>query len=540
MEIIRSSLRPNNHIQGCAMENGVNEKNSAGAVLLDGLTLDGAERLLHAAETEDFSSYRVHSLGELRSGKCDYGAYGGFRLGLDVVSLAQLVQTIVTADYIAYDEVIKPELHLDSEFHGAGIGVLSPIQRILKPLRLTLISRISLLTEAADSVATYLSNRAYERFLNLLVGSGLDGAFIQLSSSHFRTGLSDPLFDKALLGSAHAPFSILNDIEAVAATLAGDGFSNQHKQASAQLKDLSAKLTHYNAYQRSVIELLATSTTSQLLRHVENISPAVDLEFRRTGEDIVKHALAARFYSLLSDSIPLPYLPHPLRSSLNAFELLIESDNAPVPQKLIELMQEQRNRRVNSVRPLISSRSVNLNIPFFLALVMKEAASSDEILQAAMEIRESRQAREFRTWLSSIHRMATEGNGDLQSLSRERKSIEHLVSGWSDHSAEHLPWEAAVEAEVTLWFAKVTVKLNRKFEMIGSGRSRLRLLQSLADIGNYTQIGGSIERLFGPDAGNMWRHYARDIEPALKGSPNEVNFPIDETKTPDGRKRGPS
>jgi hypothetical protein len=557
---------------------------TAGTILLDGLTLRSANRLLSNVVNHTVSTYSDHPEKDTYKRKCDYELNAAFRFGLDFACLAQFVQTVVTSDRIAYDPQNVPYPFL--------AGRLSPkasraMKSILIPTTVRPVQRMALMKEATSATKRHLTTNAMAPFLKLLAETGVEGAFFQMSSGYFGTGFCDPeIADFGPFSSNAGWVARLRDIllARIDARIAkNEEYVARFKKLTEQSDRLWGSLTHLEkaleapdlpAVQRVVNDMSLDSgfldelsrvasyfdeerrsgrhyelleeckTADRLLLNVNQVLSSrmsdkllygLGVSVRRdvfdAGPDVVRHALATQYYSLLSDFVGIPYSAHPLRSHLHSSYLLAQSGSPHLLMpRIADLLDESRTRRLTAVRPLLDGQLVTMRLPFVLAMALKQSDSPRDLLNATLDIRNSRSAKKFRKWLHRINTIGATGGGNLATLNKEVDGLRQLIGEWSGDPSSKSGLDIGLSAGGSVSGFSLGITAKKTF-MVGDRRvmrkSHLRLLRSLSDVSDNTpRLDPLVKSVFGDQASNLWKKYVRSIEPAIMQKPSDVTLRI--------------
>lgn len=466
-------------------ELGVNTK-SPNAIMLDSMTLQGALRLL--ACTEGIPRYSETEVERRRKDKWNYALNTGFRVASDISCLAQLVQSLILHEEIAVEAsyMATKQTTYDPDDPLAPIPPMQLNQLLsgsVSTFSLSLASRLDHAAQACELVVDYAMSEAFKNYLKLLSVRSLDAAFLHISHAYFGTGYSD----LALFPREEFAFALKKEVRA--------------------FRDY-ASLLDYTRY-RTEDHVLAR--TPQSREDVDDKAGA--------AVDVLRNAQAAYFYQSISDSEGIGYLSHPLRSSFVAFDAMAVGHGLDyVGERILGLLQQGRAEAVTPVNELLGEEVIHVEIPFFLAAVLQNASAPEDVIERALAVRDSRDAKQMRSWLSQFREMLADGEMTVERQAREIARLKRLVAQWMDTSSRTTA--SAEQLNIGLNFGPVSVSKDVRVPGIRRTPKRLRLLQSLADVSNTTpRFNELIRKVFGVRVGDSWEHYRH----ALKKF-QDVNF----------------
>lgn len=197
--------------------------------------------------------------------------------------------------------------------------------------------------------------------------------------------------------------------------LADASIHAQHKDSSFLkfFADVVLRATHerYDSYRYVLIE---DKFFSQPLSHPWSSVHAV--------------LLGAAFYLMCSQVIGVPYKPSILRASILSNTLQHEFhrrefDAAGIAMDLLEKSREEVAKQY--FEKLLELNLVETRMPCVLAAILKEARSPSDVLPIALQIRESKEAKAFRTWSADFSGAIQKG--DLVQIGVFHKEVEEVV-----------------------------------------------------------------------------------------------------------------
>jgi hypothetical protein len=465
-----------------------------GSVLLDNLTLQSAFRALSAPHDglPVVDRPRGHAY---RGDKWNYALNGDFRVAIDIACLAQLLQAIVLNERIALDP--------DFMFRwGAGVSrppdrdaaITLPdeargLEEIIVPLAYDDDLHRAMLTESSGEALAYTATAAFRDYLGLLSHSGVEGAILDITNGYFSTGYSDP--------SALPIFTFNTDA-------ADPAYFKLASEASAD-EDNSAAIRLY-----SFLNNLRDATPDDHALISTHYAPSDVYDKVSAASDVIKHAAAAGYFQRLAALADASYMPHPLRSSFVLFEQVCrESPDSALRQRVIVLAESIHAGRVASLSDRFGLALGDVPVPFVLAAALQSARSPADILQRALEMRESKAACRLRGWFTSLHAELTSGQVELDSLERRLDDLDRLLRRWLGASSAEPDAGSSrkINIGVNIGLVSVSTDLDlRKAAQLVSSRRQLRFLHDLTRVANVTPgLDPLLQQVFGQGIAGSWR-----------------------------------
>lgn len=452
---------------------------SSNAIMLDSMTLQGALRLL--ACTDGMPRYSETEVEHLRKDKWNYPLNTGFRIASDISCLAQLVQSLILHEEIAV-EASYMKIKQKTYDPRDPLAPIPPMQldqllsHAVSTFNLPLTSRLDHAAQACELVVGYSMSEAFKNYLKLLSMRSLDAAFLHISHAYFGTGYSD----LALFPREEFSFSLKEKVRA--------------------FRDY-ASLLDYTRY-RTEDHVLARTPYSR--------GDADDKA--GAAVDVLRNAQAAYFYQSISDSEGIGYLSHPLRSSFVAFDVMaVDRGLDYAGERILEMLQHGRAEAVTPVNEFLGEEVIHVEIPFFLATVLKNANTPEDVIERALAVRDSRDAKRMRSWLLHFREMIAHGEMTVERQAREVAHLKRLVAQWMNTSSRTTA--SAEQLSIGLNFGPASVSKNVGVPGIRRTPKHLRLLQSLADVSNTTpRFDELIRKVFGVQVGDSWEHYRHALK----------------------------
>lgn len=486
--------------------------NYFGSIFLDNLTLTCALQVIDQRDTislkdqyvnfqrslEDYPSLEEEKIS--RRDKWDYDLNNAFRFAVDIHSLAQMIEAIVLFDKVFVDSSYVNSWSVkEGQFENQQEHFPLPITALnnqVMPVRLHPIERLTLLHNAVDGIKEDVRSGILPYFLALLSQTSTESVFLHMSHGYFRTGYSDQALFPDMLKFTSAAFA---DLPRFSTGI--DVISNL------KLPGLIDSL------RRKFDSLINSQDNDFALRETEFYRG--DSHDKLTAsEDILRSAVAAYFYEDIAASCGLGYLPHLMRSYFLVFNQITKQRGVgSTASSIVNCLQEFRKAEVRTIDSFYQGTIIDVSLPFVLSLVLEKASKPSDILPIALELRESKQARDFRSWVAEIdYRIAT-GKIDLTALSKEIEKIQRVIRSW-------INIQDTTEQEVTSWSISIsrgTFKLPLPFRVPSRWQlpqsNHLLFLQRLAQVSNRTpRFDTHLQKTFGPELAAHWRQYRHVID----------------------------
>lgn len=365
--------------------------------------------------------------------------------------------------------------------------------------------RLALLQNAYTLAHKYATTDSFKEFLHLLSLSSVDSAFVHISHAYFQTGYSDSLLfpveeiENFLRSTVHGKTKIY---------AWGNSRNKRPRNFGLRVRNINVALDVQNKA-LTLLELEENLYDKDAINILEKTSynPGDVADKHHAGIDILRNSVAAFFYEQLSDVSGLPYMPHPLRTVFVAFEIATSKMGlSATSEKIIALIEQDRIHKAHKINEFYKSEVVQLRIPYFLALVLKKANSPHEIIDIALNIRESNSAQTFRKWLHETEEQVASGNYSIEKMTSEIKKIESLFNNKEFRYADDK--SSTVEFGINIGpFSVSSIKIP-SFSNQLVRRSHLKFLQTLVNISGLTpKLDPLIEKTFGEDISKLWSKY---------------------------------
>ncbi|WP_145926737.1 hypothetical protein [Amycolatopsis orientalis] len=503
----------------------------AGMVVMDNLTLQGALRVLdpdlrHAPGLVDRTG----------DGKWDYELNQDLRCCVDLACLGQLVQNIVLFDEIGTGRGLLrswyPQPRQAMRFRRRPLW---PDTTLVEPLSLPpefdgLDTVLSVVEDGdwLDSVAVSavlardcVDSELFAGYIARLAQEGALGTFLDITSAYFETGYSDSGIFPDLgetMEFLHLLYLIRDERDAagpIPPTTAGE-------------QDVEVLEERVRALRERARVLEATTTAAERFiaaeewaRQRQDRTKAGAEEFfgipvagsnlveKKFAEgDVLRTVCATLYYQRFADSMAASYMPHPLRAPFAVLQEAVENRRAGVSEAevvaTLEYLRACRAREINRVvadRGASAGLYVDVELPFVLAAVLHEADSSTNVIEAALSLRETRKAKNLRSWFTDLHLRVAQGDIALGELESKLEDLRDAVRKWQPTGPEF-----QVTAGLNLGFASVQASAKKQtLSRLPRPPRRLRFLQDLNRIGEATpRLAPVLARVFGEDMARSW------------------------------------
>lgn len=501
-----------------------------GGVVLDNLTVQSALRVLGNDELiQDPHAVRR------RADKWDYRLNHALRVAIDVECLAQLVHAIVLHEEIGVSPGFARGLagQAGSPLADGQAGLAEVVTIMACPEGL----QREFLASSAEQALAISRLPDFRRYLMALSSGGFEGVILDISNGYFETGYSDPSalagFELPPKNASYYPesadtfyFKLAHDELRQA-----DHLLERAETATGRvnLKALRADQQARGQMARRFFDIAERMRSIDHRDHplVESPIPrGYDHEKMTAAYDLVRNLSAALYFQYLADVSGTPYLPHPLRAPLAAFDP--ERSAIPdVEQRVLAHVQALRRNRVSAITDTIGSGGFDLNVPLVLARVLRDARAPHEVIPRALELRDSAPATRLRGWFRDLHALLRTADADLKSAERELAGFRALLSKWSGAPAS--PDAPEITVGVTLGIVSLSglVHINPKNVR---RRWRLQFLYDLARAGDaVTQFRPLLARTLGQPTANAWQraHDTIDQFTQAQGHPGNRDTLLD-------------
>ncbi|MFC6085290.1 hypothetical protein [Sphaerisporangium aureirubrum] len=462
-----------------------------GAVVLDGLTLQSALRLLGEAGGAE-GLVVAPRRSEFNSDKWDYDLNHALRVAIDVECLAQLVHAIVMHDEIG----ISPGfVHRDGDqavlrngyggFVPAGVG----LGEVVTPLAYSERLHRRMLLRAGQRAVEISRTPEFRGHLGALAAGGMTGVILDISNGYFETGYSDP----SLLASFELEEE--NEREAIYVDLALDEMrrvvrrpvaAREHMEASRAFMELAEAMRSIDRGDHALVEA--------------PIPSGYGYDKMSAAYDVVRNTAAGLYYQYVAELAEAPYLPHAIRTPLVAFDPG-GPFAADVEGRVVGEVSAARRRRADAVAAVVGDPGFDLEVPLVLARVLRDARTPAEVIPRALELRETSEARRLRAWFRDLHGWL---RTDLRSAERELEGLRPLIAGWTGAPAGG--GEPGITVGVNLGVVTVEGPVPIRMGRGRRRRRRLRFLYDLARAGDATpRLAPVLANSLGEPIAEAWR-----------------------------------
>ncbi len=531
---------------------------------MDNLTLQGALRVL-----DPDLRHAPGLANRTGSGKWDYGLNQDLRRCVDLACLGQLVQNIVLFDEIGTGRgllrswyppprstqrfrrrALWPEsadpLGLPPQFDGlhAVLSVVEDGDWLESVAAAAVVARECVDTEL---FASYIVQLAQEDVL---------GTFLDITSAYFETGYSDsgvfPDMDETL-DFEHLLYLIRDERDA-ATPVAPATADEDTVVGEESIEVLEERIRASKEFVRVVDETVAAShaffEAEVWARHRQDRTKAGADKFfgipvagsnlvekKFAERDMLRTVCATLYYQHLADSMAASYMPHPLRAPFALLQETAEKHSVGVSESetmsMLEYLRACRAREVNRVvadRGASAGLHVDIELPFVLAAVLHEADSATNVIEAALSLRESKKAKDLRSWFTELHARVAQGDIALSELESKLDGLRSAVRKWQP-SGGRPGSEVQVTAGLNLGFVSVQASAKKQpSPRLPKPPRRLRFLQDLSRISDATpRLGPVLGRVFGDDMARSWTT-SQAVFARAAGVAKE--FPILDLRTP--------
>lgn len=147
---------------------------------------------------------------------------------------------------------------------------------------------------------------------------------------------------------------------------------------------------------------------------------------------------------------------------------------------------------------------VELRLPFALSRILSEAANPGEVIPRALDLRDSRQAKRLRTWLSELEEMIDRGT--TPTVRREIAKLSTAVRDLVDEDPFGLSGENS-KASIGVSFVGVSVTREVGLPRRGKLRKRWRfhlLHELIASSPTNQSLSVSLGKSFGSSISHSW------------------------------------
>jgi hypothetical protein len=119
----------------------------------------------------------------------------------------------------------------------------------------------------------------------------------------------------------------------------------------------------------------------------------------------------AQIYVMLADMLGAPYVADPIRSPI--VRALNRHTKSRFSTTVVKALEERESHRTQRLDRLLGIHAFSARIPLVFRHVLRKASSAEELLEAAMDVRDSAHAQRFRRFCSQVDEAVAEGDVDL-------------------------------------------------------------------------------------------------------------------------------
>jgi hypothetical protein len=190
---------------------------------------------------------------------------------------------------------------------------------------------------------------------------------------------------------------------------------------------------------------------------IRDLERAIAMRFDGAPDGFVRYAIfmmRAFYYEELADEFSLSYVPHTFRA--HALLTLPREGNAPPTAAFATYA----TRLAAATRRELAGFDVTLDFPPIAARLARDVASRGYLVQAALELRETESAREFRRWVSDQQRLVRLRTEPLK-VENAKRELTAIVSELGvellGHRREH---GHPITLRITLGVPPITAQLS--------------------------------------------------------------------------------
>lgn len=483
------------------------QEKSYGSVFIDNLTVACA---LHAIKRSEpwlgsgdnwWSSDKSKTL---QGRKWNYAKNDAFRFAVDLYSLAQLVEAIVLFDKIFVDySFIRKWKYVDVNRKKREVDLLdvvSSLHSLVVPVELTSNERTILLLQSNDCLRKFAEDGNLQLYMELLSLSSIESSFLHLTNGYFGTGYADNFYSQ----------NLLRDLETQVMAWELRHLLNKEKKGNIHISRIK------KGFRKALYDIdpIIKLPSQNLLD--KTLYPSLDrYEKEAATLGVAQNALAAYFYENMASSCGVSYLPHIIRSNfvLHSQVASLRGNNS-TSESILHCLEEFRHLEIRSINSFYEGTMIDMDIPFILAMILKNVSKPTDILTAALELRNSEPAKRFRLWAVETDRRIASGEISLNTLSKEIEHIKNSLAKWTrvkgNSKPETVPWSVAI----SLGPASISLTIPIHFPKISLPRRRhFIFIQRLAQVSNQTpRFATLIRKVFGREAEIYWQEYCRAVD----------------------------
>jgi hypothetical protein len=187
-----------------------------------------------------------------------------------------------------------------------------------------------------------------------------------------------------------------------------------------------------------------------------DLETAIATRLDGAPEDFARYAifmLRAFYYEELADAFSLSYVPHTFRS--HALLALPREDNAPPSAAFATYA----TRLAAATRRELDGFDMTLDFPPIAARLARDVGSRRYLVQAALELRETEPAREFRRWVGDQQRLVRLRNQPVK-VDNAKRELTAIVSKLGAEVRRDRPEQGhPITLRITLGVPPITAQL---------------------------------------------------------------------------------
>lgn len=252
------------------------------------------------------------------------------------------------------------------------------------------------------------------------------------------------------------------------------------------------------------------------------LGPALDkltAPFDESSRPFGRHhgvAVGVGAYSLLSELLGVPYRPSPLRSRVlkDLLKQEIREWRMHAGSVAIQYLEKEREKAAREYfERLAELNCVETRVPLILGGILANVDDVAQILPLALDLRDSQEGRDFRTWSTSMTQTIQEGDlGDIMKLQSELDGI--IRSVHRSLGMKETPKSGASDVTLTLGFGPISAKTAFSVGSIWGRKTRvdrhLWLLQGLyRSLAGVVSFSAHFDRVFRPSLTPWTRQHLR-------------------------------
>ncbi|MBW4719968.1 hypothetical protein [Saccharothrix obliqua] len=311
--------------------------------------------------------------------KWDFALTDRLRHVADIACLGQLVQAVVLHDVIGL-----------SPLGGGSTGPLPPeldgLAEVVRPV-LPDDDHRPILLHAAERAYARAGGEDFKDHVARLRDHPVVGAFVQVSNGHFGTGFSD-VEQFTDLREVHDYYGQVATTPPRRRTAADRVLRRPHQPLVGGFAELELRSR-------------VTYRVARGLGHPFEKSHPGDERFQEhadAGLDVLRHVAATNYHADLALLVDAWYAPHPLRAPLTDYGAA-DPLSAADRRRLRHLLGHRRGAKL--ARRHVTTEA-DVALPLLLAHVLERAASPDDVVPVALELRATRPARRLRAWFAEV------------------------------------------------------------------------------------------------------------------------------------------